>query len=388
MIEFFSPLLKSFEHKLKDLPAGVLGHFISIYSESQEFPSVKAAKFAVFGVKENRNRTDQQEEKISFEELRLSLYSLYPGNWDSEIIDLGDIDLGNTFQDSYFAVKTVVSALLSKKIIPIILGASQDVAYAQYRGYDTQVKMINMVNVDRKFDLGDADLPISNTSYIGKIVVDKPYNLFNYSALGYQSYFNAPEEIALMERLYFDAFRLGEIVNDITSVEPIMRNADLVTLDVTAIKSAELSLTNTVDSPNGFDSREICAIARYAGISNRVSSFGLYEIPQSKNGKNAYMLLSQIIWYFIEGVNFRVADEDFEDINNYTSYNVPVDDEVLLFKKSNKTERWWIELPFQSNVNNKLKNKTLLPCTYGEYLSACNQEIPERWFKARRKNEI
>jgi hypothetical protein len=43
---------------------------------------------------------------------------------------------------------------------------------------------------------------------------------------------------------------------------------------------------------------------------------------------------------------------------------------------------------FFLNINNKLKRETLLPCTYGDYLSACNQEIPERWMKARRKNEL
>jgi formiminoglutamase len=45
-------------------------------------------------------------------------------------------------------------------------------------------------------------------------------------------------------------------------------------------------------------------------------------------------------------------------------------------------------LPYISNLNNKLKRRTLLPCTYGEYLGATNQELPERWLKARKKNEI
>jgi hypothetical protein len=244
-----------------------------------------------------------------------------------------------------------------------------------------------MVNVDSNFDLGDAEKPISNKSYVGKIIVDKPYNLFNYSALGYQSYFNAPEEISLMDKLYFDAYRLGEITADVTLVEPIMRDADIVMLDVSAIKSAELSYKNN-RSPNGFDGREICAIARYAGISNRVSSFGVYELKDYKDAESGAMLVAQVLWYFIEGVNFRIADEDFSNENEYTTYKVPIDDDILVFKKSIKTGRWWIELPFISNVNNKLKRRTLLPCTYGEYLGATNQEIPERWFKARRKNEV
>ena len=92
--------------------------------------------------------------------------------------------------------------------------------------------------------------------------------------------------------------------------------------------------------------------------------------------------------YFIEGVNYRIDDGNFTSDTDFKTYKVPVENEVLIFKKSLKTQRWWIELPFISEVNNKLKRHTLLPCTYQDYESACNQEIPERWYKARRKNEI
>ena len=190
-----------------------------------------------------------------------------------------------------------------------------------------------------------------------------------------------------MEKLFFDGYRLGEVTADITLVEPILRNSDMVFLDIGTIKSADLSYKNS-RSPNGFDGREICAISRYAGISNKVTSFGVYELKDFKNSKSAAMLIAQIFWYFIEGFSFRVSDDDFSDETQYVIYKVPIEDDILIFKKSNKTGRWWIELPFFSNVNNKLKRETLLPCTYGDYLSACNQEMPERWIKARRKNEL
>jgi formiminoglutamase len=387
MIEFLSPVSKSVIAHREVLPTGVLGKQIKIHHRKGELPDLKQVKFALLGIKENRNDVDYMGGEVSFDAVRNELYSLYPGNWTHTITDLGDIDKGDTVEDTYFAVKTVVEALLKLEIIPLILGGSQDLLYAHYRAYDSFKRMLNLVNVDNKFDLGDADAAISNHSYVGKVIVDKPYNLFNYSTIGYQSFFNPPEEIALMEKLYFDAFRLGEVTADITMVEPIMRDADMVALDIGAIKSSEISYKHSI-SPNGFDGKEICAIARYAGISNRVSSFGVYELKNYNDTRSGAMLVAQILWYFVEGVNFRISDEDFEDEKRFISYKVPINDEVLVFKKSNKTGRWWIELPFIVKVDNKLKSKTLLPCTYGEYLSACNQEIPERWLKARRKNEL
>ena len=387
MKEYLTPISKAVIAHREVLPAGTLGKQIDFYVQGGALPTISKAKFAIFGVRENRNDIDYMGGDVNFENFRKALYSLYPGNWSGKIIDLGDVDSGDSIADTLFAVRQVCEELLLKKVIPIILGGSQDMAYGQYRAYDAIGKMVNYVNVDSRFDLGDADQPMTNRSYIGKIIVDEPYNLFNYSAIGYQSYYNPPQEIVLMDKLFFDAYRLGDIVADVKEVEPVLRDANIVTIDATALKGAFLSVSGD-ESPNGFDGREICAVSRYAGISNKVSSFGVYELNGTTESKSGSMLIAQVIWYFMEGVNFRVKDDDFDDEKCFKTYNVPIDDEILIFKKSSKTGRWWIELPFISNVNNKLKRHTLLPCTYGDYLGAIEQEIPERWYKARRKNEI
>ena len=387
MIEFLSPVSKNVLAHREILPQGTLGKDIKVHEKKGDIPDFNGVKFAIIGLHDNRAVIDFKGEEISFDSYRKAFYSLYPGNWNYNIIDLGDIEKGSSQEDSRYAAKETIAALLKMNIIPLILGAGQDMAYAQYRAYDNFGQMVNIVNIDNRFDLGNADLPISNRSYVGKMVVDLPYNLFNYCVVGYQSFFNSPQEIALMEKLYFDAYRLGEIVNDLTLVEPTMRDADIVILDASSIKHSEINY-NGSESPNGFDGREICTISRYAGISNRVSSFGIYEIGKESVNPSGSMLIAQIMWYFVEGVNFRIEDEDFDKDNLFTTYRVPIDDTELIFKKSNKSDRWWILLPFISNVNNKLKRRTLLPCSYGEYISACNQEIPERWLKARHKNEV
>lgn len=387
MQEFFTPVSKTVLAHREMLPEHVLGKQLQVYSQRSGFPDIEVCKLVILGVKEARNSENFNGVYPSFDTVRKSFYSLYAGNWHHQIADLGDISAGDTVEDTYFALKSVVSELVSKGIIPLVLGGSQDLVYPMYRGFDGLSKMINYVNIDSKFDIGNADAPITNTSYVGKMVVEKPYNLFNYCNIGYQSYYNSSDEIALLEKLYFEGYRLGEIVNDLTIVEPILRDADMITLDVSAIKSAELSYINS-NSPNGLDGREVCAISRYSGISNKVSVFGVFEINDFNASQSESMLIAQVLWYFIEGVNYRIDDGDLSSETDFKNYSVPVDNQVLLFKKSLKTQRWWIEIPFISEMNNKLKRHTLLPCTYQDYESACNQEIPERWFKARRKNEI
>lgn len=384
---FLSPVSEAVLAHNELLSTQALGKKIKIYSKQQGFPDLEGARIAIVGVLENRNDINYIGEEFNFNEVRKSLYSLFPGNWSSTIVDLGDINKGESVEDTYFALKTILEILIPKKIIPIILGGSQDLTYANYRAYDSLAPMVNIVNVDSKFDLGDSQKPIKNDSFVGKIILDQPYNLFNYASVGYQTYFNSQEEIDLMDKLYFEYYRLGQVSKDISLVEPVMRDANIVTIDLGCIKAAELSERQKV-TPNGFDGKEICSITRYAGISNKVSSFGIYEYKPSSNDDITSMLMAQMIWYFIEGVNYRVKDDDFSDEDSYQKFITLTDDQELIFYKSNKTQRWWIEIPFLSNVNNKLKRHTLLPCMHEDYLDACNNKLPDRWFKAFQKNSV
>ncbi len=384
--EFLIPVSDLVTAHTNLLSEHALGNQIKIHTTASGVPDLEKIDVAILGVRENRNDINYLGENLNFDTIRKSLYELYPGNWSTNMVDLGDITPGNEVSDTYYLVQEVLSALLVKNIIPIIIGGSQDLAYAQYRSFDILERMVNLVNVDSKFDLGNSSKPITNTSFVGKIIVEQPYNLFNYSNIGYQTYFNTQEEIDLIEKLYFDAYRLGEVISDVTVVEPIMRDADIVSVDLGVINST--SLSGYAASPNGFDGREICAISRYAGISDKVKSFGIYEFKNFKNEETASLLIAQMIWYFVEGINYRSNEIDIKNLKSTLHYNVPVEGEILSFYKSIMTGRWWIEIPFISSGNNKLKRHTLLPCTYNDYERACNQEIPERWYKAKQKNEV
>ena len=384
---FLSPVSDSVLAHNELLSAQALGRKLKIHSAQYGIPDLEGVNVAILGVLENRNDVNYIGEEFQLNEIRKSFYGLFPGSWNTTIADLGDINRGESVEDTYFALKEAITILVKKNIIPLILGGSQDLTYANYRAYDALIPMVNIVNVDAQFNLGDSSKPIKNNSFVGKIILDQPYNLFNYATIGYQTYFNSQEEIDLMDNLYFESYRLGAISNDVTIVEPVLRDANIVSIDLTSVKGSEVSLKQKY-SPNGLDGKEICAIARYAGISNKVSSFGVYEYKPSKDDELTSMLVAQILWYFVEGVNYRVKDDDFSDDRNYQKYITLVESEELIFYKSNKTGRWWIEIPFLSEINNKLRRHTLLPCMHQDYLDACNNKVPDRWYKALQKNSV
>ena len=377
--DFLKPLDNEILQLIKGFSSQQLGSKVALHTV-EYFPDLDKIKIAVIGVLDNRGNNNQTQE-VDLTHIRKELYSLFPGNWDASIADLGNILAGNAISDTHFALRKVVSSLIKKKIIPIVIGGSQDLTYPLYRAYDELEQMVNLVSIDSRFDFGKESDAVSATSYLTKIIIEEPNNLFNFCNLGYQTYNNSQEEIDLIDKLFFESYRLGEISNTISLSEPVLRDADFVSLDLTSVKSSASGNFMSF-SPNGFSGKEICTLSRYAGISDKVSLFGIFN---HNNSAQESVLIAQIVWYFIEGFHYRSNEYPFGSRENYIKYIIPLEEE-LIFYKSNKTDRWWIEIPFISNGNTKLQKSSLLPCSYEEYLGACNQEIPERWWKAQRKN--
>ena len=108
---------------------------------------------------------------------------------------MGNIRKGESPSDTHFAVTEVIKNLLKMNIIPIIIGGGQDITFSNYKAYDQLEQTVNLVVVDSKFDLGNLEDKLSSKSYLSKIIMEVPTNLFNFSNIGYQTYLNPQEEI-------------------------------------------------------------------------------------------------------------------------------------------------------------------------------------------------
>jgi len=360
-----------------------LGNKIQIHNNQDGFPDLEHVKIAIFGVQEDRNSENNFGCGDDLHFIRRKIYELFPGDWHTEIADLGNVKKGAEVSDTYFAVSNIITSLLKKNIIPIIIGGGQDITYVNYRAYDNLEQTVNITTVDSRFDLGNVDDELTSQSYLSKIIMQEPNNLFNYCNVGYQTYFNSQESIQLLDSLFFDAYRLG-VAKELENIEPAFRNADIVSIDMGAVRQSEAPANNNA-SPNGFYGEEICALSRYAGLSDKVTSFGIYEYNSKlDHNHQTASLIAQMIWYFIEGVNYRVKDYPFSGKENYQKFTVLLeDDDPLVFYKSNKTGRWWIEINILSD--NKYKRHALIPCTFKDYTEATKQIIPDRWYKAMKK---
>lgn len=384
---FFSPVNTDNILNNYNLKETQFGNLFTIYKEGSDFPELEEMDIAIIGVCEDRNSENNEGCKLAPDAVREYLYKLYDTGFRGNIADLGNINAGHSTDDTFFALRSTVDYLIRKNIIPVIIGGSQDLTYAQFLGYKDLEQTINITAVDSTFDLGNPDEDITSHSYLGKIILHQPNYLFNYSNIGYQTYLVDQNSLQMMNRLYFDAYRLGQVRDKIEEAEPVIRQSDMITFDISSIKHSDAP-ANPNASPNGFYSEEACQIMRYAGMNDKLSSIGIYELNPKfdESGKTAH-LAAQMIWCFFDGFYNRKNDFPSRTNPDYIRFHVVLQDDKyeINFYKSKKSDRWWMEIPYPPHKDLKFERHTLIPCSYKDYELAISNEIPDRWWQTYQK---
>ncbi|MEO6521679.1 MAG: formimidoylglutamase [Mucilaginibacter sp.] len=390
LVDFLSPIdLEKITPK-RGYYTSHLGVKIDCYTDT--FPDLDEDKpdIAIIGVMEDRNAVNNSGCALAPDYIRERLFELNEGAYTTKIVDLGNIRQGASITDTYIALKTVINELIKKDILPIIIGGGQDLTFAQYLAYEDLEQKVDVVVVDSKFDLNDdsyyENIETTSESYLNRIFLHEPNYLFNYSNLGYQTYFASQDSLRVMDKLYFDVHRLGELSGQIQMVEPIIRNATMVSFDISAIRSSD-AVANANTTPNGFFGHEACAICRYAGFNDKLTSIGFYEFnPAYDNNGQTAILLAQMIWYFIDGFYNRKKDFPLQPRSQYLIYKTSLkhNDHELVFVKSKKSDRWWMQVPYPTN-GSKNERSHLVPCRYEDYNIAVSGEMPDLWWRTYQK---
>jgi len=369
--EFLSPVEdKLLAHNIM-LPEQVLGRNLRIHTKQDGFPDIKDVKIAIVTLEPRLIKG----ESIHFR-FRKHFYQLFSGNWDFVCADLGVLKAGESPEDTLFALQTLVQEMYQRNILTIVIGGEQENTLGLFRGLSKMNTFVNLTSIDPRLDFGAPGVLVSDDSYMSKIITEKPNNLKQFTNLGFQSYYVSQEELDLMQKLFFDAYRLGEITADIHESEPILRDTDILSVDFNAIKANELDFS--YGNPNGFSGTEICSLMRYAGLSDRLNVLGLFDMPSTAR---ADQLLAQMVWYVLEGFCYRVNEFPFSIHEPCTKFVVPQEKETFIFFRSEKSQRWWVEVPKGAIHNNK-EETTLLPCAEKDYRMAQKGEIPSRWWKS------
>ena len=354
--------------------------FKSIHSFTEKMPDYRGSHIAIFGIKEGRGSHNNKGTTSAPDEVRRKLYPLKKGLGTYRIVDLGNLNIGLDVNESYVRVSEVCRMLLEHNVLPVIIGGSHDLDYGQYCAYESLEKLVSLLNIDATLDLDEKKGSAESRHHIHKILLHEPNYLFSYTHLAYQTYLIDPNAVSILEKLYFEAFRVGQVRMNLQEIEPTVRNADMVAFDITAIRSSDAP-GNANAQPFGLTGEEACQICWYAGINEKLSSIGFYEYNPDYDDvhKKTASVLATMIWYFIEGYYNRKNEQNFRS-NDFMKYSVsmPVEPEVISFYKSKFSEKWWMEIPF-SRGREKYSRNSIVPCSYNDYQTAVKGEVPDRY---------
>lgn len=343
----------------------------------QERGTVEGYTTAILGVEDYRGYIANKGTELSPNEIRKQLYKYSTFTNGIQLLDLGNIKAGETYVDTLVALVQITQELFKKNIIVIILGGDAALASAQFKAHEIFENPITVAQVAAQVIWENSDVDIHKTYLKDFFLSDflKKYNL-----IAYQSYFMQEKQLSFLSGKEHDVLRVGKIREHIFEAEPLLREASMVMYNINAIRHSDAP-AQPDPSPNGLFGDEACALARFAGMSDQLMSIGFYDYNPTKDNHNiTAKQIAQMVWYFMEGVSLRRHDYPIVNENDFNIYMVQIDDAEndFVFMKSRKSDRWWMKIMYDKN---DLQKHKLIPCTYKDYLTALNNEIPERWMR-------
>ncbi|MCG9880951.1 MAG: formimidoylglutamase [Bacteroidia bacterium] len=339
----------------------------------------------ILGVNEDRFRPNFAGCAAAPDAIRKELYKLVKPRTEIKILDLGNIAAGNSLQDTYFALTQTLAILHKEKKTSLVLGGSQDLISAQYASFKGLNPNMQLILVDAKADM-EIHEDASLNNYLPRIIAHEPAYLFNITQAAYQGHFVEADTYDAFESMNFDMLRLGSLRGNMQEIEPYCRNANMLGFSINAIKAADAPAQEN-PSPNGLSAEEACQLCKYAGMSTDLLSAGFYDLNPSLDIHHANTaLVAQMAWYFMEGISNRRNDYPSAESKDYLIYHTTNKqmNRELTFYKSVLTNRWWMEVPYP-HERSQHEGKFLVPCSYKDYQTAQNDEIPDRWMKTYQK---
>ena len=355
-------------------------HNISIHTENHPLKDISKFKIALFGVPEGRNSPNAGSLKGP-DMIREQLYRLAKIPGKSKIIDLGNMKQGNTFNDTIAGLTDILSILITENLFPVIIGGTSALIPAVDKALSQYIKKYTLTAVDSRIDFSNERKEPDSFNYLNAILSNHKSTFSHYINIGYQTYLNDQQIINRFLKRQSELIRIGDVRQAIYLIEPLFRDSDVAIFDISAVRQSDAPGTIST-SPNGFYGEEICLLARYAGISDKLKVFGLFDVNPEYDIRNQTTgLAAQILWFFLEGFSQKQYETPVLNISNsgrFIKYHVRITDleEDLIFVKSNLTDRWWIELPAEKDQN------LYVACSHEDYLKANRNEVPERWVQA------
>ncbi|RYZ20162.1 MAG: arginase [Chitinophagaceae bacterium] len=370
LVDFLEPVNTSILSDDQGYREGQVGKVISVFEE--QFPDLDTAQVVLVGCGEQRG-AGRRGLSAAPDAVRAAFYNLYYWHTDVGLADIGNVKAGNSPADTQAALKIVLRELMAIGKRVVVLGGAHDLTLAQYYAFADEKKTVEAVGIDAVVDI-HIDSPLRSDNFLMELLTAEPNFLKHYNHLAFQSYYVHPRMLETMDKLRFDCFRVGTVKEHLEEMEPVIRNCQILTFDISAFASAFAPATTL--SPNGLNGEEACTLMQYAGMSPELQSLGIYNFQPEKDrdGLTAQQI-AHMLWYFVDGCSRGNREVPLSDRDSFNEFHTLFAEVDTVFLQSKRTGRWWMQLPDQQ----------FIACSYKDYQQASNNDIPERWLRAQER---
>jgi len=348
---------------------------------TENFPDWRSADLALIGLDEWRGTAagPPPAGQHGANRVRERLYQLQKGTGPLRLVDLGNLRPGLSAEDTYQRLREVVAALLEADTVPLLLGGSHDLDIGQFLAYEALGQSINFAVVDSRPDMARPNPRTpAEDSHLRRLLMHEPNFVFSCAHLAHQQYLTPNEVLTAFEKLHFETMSVGELRTDRRLAEPVLRQANFVSIDIAAIRWQDAPGYYPA-SPFGLSNEDAAQLCWYAGHNAQLSSLGLYGYrPDHDPHSLAAATLATMLWYFIEGFYHRKPETGFGSYRFLTyTLVLPGTPAELVFYRSRRADKWWMEV---ESLGDQAVRR-IVPCTHQDYLHAAQGDLPQRWIR-------
>ncbi len=236
-----------------------------------------------------------------------------------------------------------------------------------------------------RFAPGDESFSAAVVAPSANVKTQEPYKsilefpqLDIFSAIAFQTYHTASDDISWLDEHLYEALRLGAFREHQALAEPLFRESHHIFFDLNALRASDAPETK-MPSPNGLYAEEMCQLAAFAGRSPKLQTFRLFGYiptlsPQTLTAQTA----AQVLWHLLEGIAVRNQKNVLQTTGPHVKriiVDMGENGQAIEFVNDTITGFWWLQIPLTNGA------RRVVACLSDDYHCACRQEIPVRWVR-------
>jgi formiminoglutamase len=226
-------------------------------------------------------------------------------------LDIGDIRIHGTLEDSQEALGQVVAKILQANAVPVILGGGHETAYGHFLGYVYANRKVGVINFDAHLDVRPLIDGHGHSGSPFRQMMEHPTHPLpgkRYVCLGVQ-----PQATAAAHLRY--VLDRGSFIETAIKMGGFQKQEELLKQQLERFRKARRSVLFSIDAdvvhehdvpgvsapnPAGLSGHDVLSAACLAGACPYVTSFDLVEInPRFDRDGQSARWAALAIWYFM-----------------------------------------------------------------------------------------